>query len=212
LSETDADFTHSVELVHRAQDGNEEALNQLFDRYYERVRRIVRLRLGRKLRSALDSGDILQETFTQAVQAFDGFEMRDEASLIHWLSKLAERQIMAAADYHGAKKRDRSRELRLRAGASQDGTPASGVSFGLAADATAPLQKLTDNEQVEIVERCIRELPEDYRELIILRDYAGASWESVAEQTGRPSAAAARMMHARALIDLGKLVRDQGLA
>jgi RNA polymerase sigma-70 factor (ECF subfamily) len=210
-STPEADITRSIELVNRAQDGDDEALNQLFDRYYERVRRIVRLRLGRKLRSALDSGDILQETFTQAVQGFDGFEMRDEASLIHWLSKLAERQIIAAADYHGAKKRDKSREVRLRGPASQDGTPASGASFGLAADATAPLQKLTENEQVDIVERCIRDLPEDYRELIILRDYAGASWESVAEQTGRPSAAAARMMHARALIDLGKLVREQGL-
>ena len=37
----DPDLTRSVELVHRAQDGDEGALNQLFDRYYERVRRIV---------------------------------------------------------------------------------------------------------------------------------------------------------------------------
>ncbi len=211
-SQSNTDFTRSVELVRRAHGGDEAALNQLIERYYERVRRIVRLRLGRQLRSAMDSGDILQETFTQAVRAFDGFEMRDEASLIHWLSKLAERQIIAAADYHSAKKRDRAREVHPRATGSQEGTLGSGASFGLAADATAPLQKLSDNEQVEIVERCIRQLPEDYRELIILRDYAGASWESVAEQTGRPSAAAARMMHARALIDLGKLVRDQGLA
>jgi hypothetical protein len=33
----------------------------------------------------------------------------------------------------------------------------------------------------------------------------------VAEQTGRPSAAAARMMHARALVELGKFVRKHGL-
>jgi RNA polymerase sigma-70 factor (ECF subfamily) len=203
------DLTRSVELVNRAQGGDEAALNQLFDRYYERVRRIVRLRLGRKLRSALESGDILQETFAQAVQAFDGFEMRDEASLINWLSKLAERQIIAAADYHGAKKRDRAREVRPRS--SSGDSPGSGMSFAFAGDATAPIDRLSEDEQVEIVEGCIRELPEEYRELIILRDYAGASWESVAEQTGRPSAAAARMMHARALVELGKFVRQHGV-
>jgi RNA polymerase sigma-70 factor (ECF subfamily) len=209
-STSPSDFVHSVELVQLAQGGDDVALTQLIDRYYERVRRIVRLRLGRKLRGALDSGDILQETFTQAVQAFDGFEMRDEASLIHWLSKLAERQIIAAADYHGAKKRDKGREVRLQGGGSQN-TSSLGGEIGLASDVTAPLDKLSEHEQMEIVENCIRELPEEYRELIILRDYAGGSWEYIAEQVGRPSPSAARMMHARALIELGKLVKDQGL-
>ena len=52
---------------------------------------------------------------------------------------------------------------------------------------------------------------EQYRELILLRNYAGASWESVAEETNRPSAAAARMMHARAVVELGKLLREAGV-
>ena len=208
---TDDDYTQSVELVHRAQGGDAGALNELFDRYYERVRRIVRLRLGRKLRTALDSGDILQDTFAQAVTAFDNFEMRDEASLINWLSKLAERQIIAAADFHGAKKRDIARQAHLKTPASHSESKGSGISYAFAADATAPLDRLSEDEQVDIVESCIQELPEEYRELIILRDYTGASWEAVAEETGRPSAAAARMMHARALIELGKFVRRQGL-
>jgi DNA-directed RNA polymerase specialized sigma24 family protein len=63
-----------------------------------------------------------------------------------------------------------------------------------------------------VVERCIAALPEEYRELIILSDYTGASWEAVAETTGRPSAAAARMMHVRARIELGKLLREAGVS
>lgn len=206
---TEDDITRSVDLVRKAQGGNDSALNELFDRYYERVRRIVRLRLGRKLRSALESGDILQETFAHAVTSFEKFEMRDEASLINWLSKIAERQIIAAADYNSAKKRDRSREVR----ASSIATNVSGshVEFQFEADVTAQIDKLTDVEQVEIVESCIHELPEEYRELIILRDYTGASWDTVAKETGRPTGAAARMMHARALLELGKLVRRRGL-
>ena len=37
------DFTKTLDLVRRAQDGDGEALNRLFDRYQDRVRRIVRL-------------------------------------------------------------------------------------------------------------------------------------------------------------------------
>src|SRR5262249_1015540 len=107
------DITHSLDLVLRAQEGDREALNRLIERYYERVRRIGRLRLGSHLREMVDSGDILQETFITAVRLFDDFEMREEASLINWLARLAERQIIAAADFYGAKKRDHGRNVTI---------------------------------------------------------------------------------------------------
>jgi len=202
-----ADVTVSLELVRRAQDGEKDALNRLLERYYERVRRIVRVRLGRKLRECVDSGDILQETFIAAVNSFQRFEMRDEASLINWLSKLAQNQIIAAADFHGAKKRDHRRNVPLQPGS---GSSSGSASPQLAEDVQRPLDDLEEAEQSEIVEESIRQLPEEYRELIILRNYAGATWETVAAETGRPSAAAARMMHARAIIELGKLVKAGG--
>jgi RNA polymerase sigma-70 factor, ECF subfamily len=209
LQRMNGDVTRSLDLVRKAQHGDREALNRLFARYYERVRRIVRLRLGRRLRENVDSGDILQETFAAAVRAFEGFEVRDEASLIHWLSRLAERQIIAQADYFSARKRDQRRNVALE-GTAGDG---SSDSFRIehADDSTRPLDRLADAEESVLVESCIAELSEDYRELILLRNYAGASWEAVAEETGRPSAAAARMMHARAMVELGKLVRQAGI-
>lgn len=200
------DVTGSLDLVQQAQAGDREALNRLFARYYERVRRIVRLRLGRRLREMVESGDILQETFAQAVKAFGNFEVRDEASMIHWLSQLAERQIIAQADYHNARKRDHKKNRPLQPTGS-DGS----FEIVYPDDQTRPLQLLADVEQAHIVEDCIDQLSEDYRELIVLRNYAGASWESVAERTGRPSAAAARMMHARALVELGRLMRQAGI-
>lgn len=205
----DEDITHSLDLVLKAQEGDEQALNRLFERYYERVRRIVRLRLGSRLRESVDSGDILQETFIAAVRSFGNFEMREEASLINWLSRLAERQIIAAADYYGAKKRDQRRNVPL--GATGSATASVKLALSFPDETTQPLEKLATHEETGIVERCLDELPEEYRELILLRNYAGASWESVAEETGRPSAAAARMMHARAMIELGKLVRAAGV-
>ncbi len=201
-------LTRSLELVRSAQGGDHDALNRLFERYYERVRRVVRMRLGKHLRAALESGDILQETFAVAVKNLDTFEMRDEASLINWLSKLAERQIIAAADYHGAKKRDRRREVALTTPQSSEMSGEFRLEF--AADTPLPDQCAADGEESALMEACLHELEEEYRELVILRHYVGASWETVAELTHRPSPDAARMMHARAMIELGKLLKDRG--
>ena len=189
------------------------ALDRLFERYYERVRRIVRLRMGRELRRSVDSGDILQETFQVAVRSFDSFQVRDEASLINWLSKLAERQVLSAAAHHRARKRDKRREVLISDVGSRDASKAgSSMPMDLAASTTGPLEHLSAAEQTEIVEDCIRGLEEEQRELIILRDYAGASWDTVARETGRPSEAAARMAHSRAVIELAKRIRARGLA
>jgi len=212
-SSNDTDLTKSIELVQRAQGGDPVALDRLFERYYERVRRIVRLRMGRELRRSVDSGDILQETFQVAVRSFDSFQVRDEASLINWLSKLAERQVLSAAAHHRARKRDKRREVLISDVGSRDASKAgSSMPMDLAASTTGPLEHLSAAEQTEIVEDCIRGLEEEQRELIILRDYAGASWDTVARETGRPSEAAARMAHSRAVIELAKRIRARGLA
>lgn len=203
------DLTASVELVRRAQAGDEDARNTLFTRYYDRVRRIVRMRLGPGLRAHLDDGDILQETFAAAVAALDRFEMRDDASLINWLAKLAQHKIIAAADYHSAKKRDARMEVRLSSRGHFDDS--SAVSRDLASSISTPGDQAAGAETRRIVEECVAELPTEYRELILMRDYAGGSWERVATETGRPSAEAARMMHARALVELAKLVRARGV-
>lgn len=205
-----SDLTESIDLVREAQGGNADALNRLCARYYDRVRRIVRMRLGDGLKKHVDASDILQDTFVVAVQEFDDFEMRDEASLINWLARLAERQILAKADFFQAQKRDHRREVNFP---NLNGVADSGqISWQLAASADAPLDQLTKAEQENKVERCIAKLAPEYRELLILRNYIGASWESIAIQTGRPSGSAARMMHARALIELGRNLRSDGVS
>lgn len=203
-------ITRSLELVTRAQTGDREALERLITRYRERVLKVVRLRMGRRLRECVESQDILQETFLTAVQKLDSFEMREEASLINWLARLAENQIRAKADYHSAKKRDHDRALGLDP-ASSANSSSTGPRFQVSDEGTRPLDQLTRNEEKRILEACLEELDDEYRELILLREYMGASWEAVAEETGRPSAAAARMKHAQAKIELGKLLRAHGI-
>jgi len=202
---SDPEITRTIELVRQAQDGDEAALNRLIQRYYERVRRVVRLRMGAKLRLRVESGDIVQQAFAVAVRKFDRFEMRSEASLINWLSKLAERKITDEVDKLNADKRAIDKEVPLDSGTGDGGT--SDFDRQIADTATGPVGKLMRSEDQELLERCIRGLDEQYRRLIELRDYIGYSWAEIAELTGRPSEAAARMMHATATMELAKLVR-----
>jgi DNA-directed RNA polymerase specialized sigma24 family protein len=90
----------------------------------------------------------------------------------------------------------------------ESGTTGSGLDP--ACDGRQPEDQAVVEEQRRIVEECIADLPEDYRELIVLRDYVGASWETIAAETGRPSPDAARMKHATAMVELAKRVQRSG--
>ena len=192
----------TIDLVHKAHAGDREALDALVSRYYERVRRIVRLRLGAALRARMASDDILQEVFLEAVRSFDRFEMRDEASLINWLACMAEHRIRDAADYHGAAKRDAGREVPL---VVQEGSTL--LDRELSAGGLPPAEGASLAEQVARLEAAIDRLSPADRELILLHDYARMSWPVVAEQTGRASPDAARMAYAEAVRRLGKQLR-----
>jgi RNA polymerase sigma factor (sigma-70 family) len=186
----------SLELVARARDGDAEAREQLFRRYYPRVFRVVRARMGRELRALEQPEDLVQETFLAALGALVRYEAREDASLIDWFARLTEHQIHDALKHHRALKRDRAREVQEAAGAHEP-----------AARDTPPLERLSRAEEARLLDECIAELPHDEREVLVLRDHADASWELVARTLGRPSEAAARELHRRAQVRLMELFR-----
>lgn len=201
------ELSETVELVRQYQGGDDEALNQLFARYYDRVLRIVRIRMGRRLRSKMDSMDIVQNTFGAAMASIDDFEMREPGSLIQWLSKIAENQLRGAADYIGAHKRDSRLEIAL---AGIKSSMRSGeFQYEPEARVISPLEKLSRAELRDILDECVEELPEDYREVILLRNFAGCSWDVITEEMGRVTARATAMLHARARVALLKIARQR---
>lgn len=201
------DLTKTLALVQRAKAGDRDALDRLFGRYYERVRRSVRVRLGPELRQHLDSGDILQQAFCKGFEIFDSFEMRDEGSLLHWLAKIAERQIRDAADYFSSLKRVPPGYLQ----SLDDGAGSSGdlVPQPVGREPPPP-EKVRDREEIDVIEVCLDELPPHHREIIVLRDFEQLAWEDVARLSGRPSISAAREMHATALLELTRALARRG--
>ncbi len=198
----------TLDLVRLAQAGELEAADELFRRYEDRVQKIVRIRLGPRLRGALDSADIRQEAMLTAFQKLGGFEMHEESSLIRWLSRIVENKIHDKLKYHAAQKHDPGRQVSL---APSPGAPSGDLAACLAdGRLPTPSVEVGRSQTAEAVRGCIAALPERHREVILLRDYAGCSWEEVAAELGT-TPGGARMLHARALNRLGSKLRAEGI-
>ncbi len=203
----DPELMDSVHLVHNAQDGDLAAFNELAKRYYERVRKVVRLRMSPGLRKHYDSVDIVQDTFVRAIDNFDHFEVRSETSLINWLAKIAENLVKTRATKRSVQQ---ERAYESVASSMENGA----LRPQPADEMDPPVDLIAKQEFQHILEECIRELPEPQREVIIVRNFATGggprrypAWETVAREIGSPSGDAARMLHTRALEDLAKLLK-----
>jgi RNA polymerase sigma-70 factor (ECF subfamily) len=192
------DPTESMLLLDQAQGGDQDALSALLERYQERLRRIVSIRLSSDLRSCVESMDIVQDVFAAAAQHLDTLTADQPASIIQWLSRIAENTMTSTWRRQYAQKRDRHREVDL-----------TGAARTAAAAGEQPSELAARRELEDLVDEAMTELPPDDREVIMLRTYYGGSWDFVAKQLGRPGADAARQLHRRARIRLGRMLRKK---
>jgi len=92
LSMAQGDSTSA--LVKKAQEGDRQAFDEIVERYQGRLRRQVRARMSRELRSAVEEDDVLQEVFASAYQWIGTFKWRDEESFYRWLGSIGEHLIL----------------------------------------------------------------------------------------------------------------------
>jgi len=188
------ELSRSIELVHLIQGGERGACDELFERYRPRLLRIVRVRLGERLRRYLDEEDVVQEVLLVAARKIGEFEPRGHASILHWLVRIAENQIRQKKDHYERDKRHRDREVELAQTAG-----ALGHGDVLPARELSPSQKAIRAEFEELLDTYVEELdPPEYREVILLRDYYQEEWEDVRRTLGRPTVAAAQELYRRA--------------
>ena len=100
------------QLVTLAKDGDESALERLYHVYGERVRWMVRFRMGKELRSKLESMDLVQDVFVHALQGLGDFTYTNEGDFVRWLSKITQNTLGDNLDKLHAAKRDIRREVR----------------------------------------------------------------------------------------------------
>lgn len=177
----------TLELVRRMQAGEAQAWSDLYRVYRDELLFFVRARMGPGLRAALQSEDVLQSVALEAFRELPRFEPRGEGSLRRFLHVLVLHKLRDLADREGAQK---------RAGGT-------GLTDELAAGLVAPGDAALAyaDPAYERLERAIARLPDEMREVLVLRRIEGRSSQEVAELLGK-SDDAVRKLHSRALARL----------
>lgn len=189
------DPTQSMELVWQGQRGNAGAVNELFTRYIPRLRRILCIKITAAQRAAVDPEDVLQETLIVASRRLNELELRTPASILQWLSKIADYEIKNRLEYLHAEKRDPARELRMRS----DSDSEDQLGVVVPSEDPTPSQTFARSEMQQLVDLHLSQLePADYREVILLRDHYEADWETIRSTLGRPSIEAVQDLYKRA--------------
>ena len=193
-------FSHKTRhLVVLAKDGDKSALSQLYMVYAERVRRILRLRMGRELRPKLDSMDLVQDALLSALGGIGDFTYKNEGDFLRWLSRIAQNALRDNLDKLHAAKRDIRKEVRL-----DNYRPTTGVGFvgtPEAIAATTPSVIMSKKEDLDKLEKAIDELKPEYREVIILTKIEGLSYREIGNRLCK-SPDAVRMLVPSAMAEL----------
>ena len=183
-------------LLLEARGGSEQALNSLFEQCGERLLSLIRLRMGAKLRSRMESGDLLNATLLRAFRSFDSLEARNTPSLMAWLGRIAESEIRDQADRLNAQRRDAAMEVALDSGIAE-----------LAARVRSQTSRLVLSESRARLERGIGQLPDEYREIVLLRHFEELGFKEIGTRLGK-SPDACRMLLARAMTALTLKMRE----
>ena len=177
----------TIQLLGRARQGDDRALEDLVERFQERLLRIVRLHLGPRLRQHIESMDVVQAANAIVIQRLADVKTEEPRAVLAWMTKIVINQIRAAYDHHHAAKRDVDRLEAL--------APTQGVDAQ--SPLTAPPERAEKVELRQLLDSAVDTLQEDQRQVVLLRDYCGHDWDDIAAELGR-SLGAARQLHQRA--------------
>lgn len=191
-------------LLNQARCGDAPAQGDLLRRFEPWLRLLARVQVESRFAAKFDASDVVQQTLLEAVKAFPQFRGCTEAELTAWL-----RQILAHAlaheirRYHGTAKRDLTQEVSLDAQLAQS-SQRLGALF--AESGPSPSQQVVRRELDVVLAEVLSRLPDDYREVLILRHLEGLSHEDIAARLNR-SPGATRMLWTRALVALRQELR-----
>jgi RNA polymerase sigma-70 factor (ECF subfamily) len=177
-----------------ARAGSTQALGEVFEACRGYLLLVAREQLDPDLQAKGGASDLVQETFLEAQRDFLRFQGTSEAELLAWLRRLLLNNVANfARHFRATSKRSIARERPLDAG---DSGP--GLAERLASESVSPSGEAAANEQEGALRRALERLPEDYRQVILLRHEEGKSLEEIATLLGR-SYNAVRKLWARAL-------------
>jgi RNA polymerase sigma-70 factor (ECF subfamily) len=186
-------------------------LGQLLLLYRNYLKLLAATQLDRRLRAKLSASDVVQDAFCLAYRDFAQFRGETQAEFAAWL-----RQILTHCFSHlherylWAEKRNVRREISLATVGQVVEGSAARLESVLADPAASPSTEVRRRESARILADQLAELPDDYRQVIVLRHLEDLSFDEVASRLER-SSGATRMLWMRAIREFRRRLHARGL-
>jgi len=202
MSDSDPkDLAQTIVELNAAREGDEDAANRLWERYYEKLIPAVRIRLGQKLRGKVETMDIVQNVFLEAVQSAENREFKSEGHFRAWINKLVENRIRKSARFFGQQKRDTNKERQLMDESGNIAAPSKTV-------APRPVSIVEEFDQLERMDAALEHMPTDIREVITMRYFDELSYAEIGGLIDKSEEAARKTVN-RAVALLAKEMGDE---
>jgi RNA polymerase sigma-70 factor, ECF subfamily len=203
----DPNASDTVDLLQRARAGEAQALNDIFTRHRERLRRMVDLRLDHRIRGRIDASDVIQDAFMDVAQRLEEYLKDPRVPLFLWLRLIVGERLTILHRHHlGAKKRDAGLEVSLYRGALPAASSAA-LAAQLLGRHTSPTQAAVRAERLFRIQEALNSLEPLDREVLSLRHFEHLSRSETAQALGIEESAAAKR-YIRALKRLKDALAD----
>jgi len=165
--------TDDASLVAELKAGNEQAFSLLIAQYHQQIYSLI----SRSLQNPNDAADITQDVFIKVFRSISSFH--GDSSLRTWLYRIA---LHEASNQRRWWSRHKKQEITIDSSTTSD---EDGQSLCLAATLTcqrdSPFDHAAQSQLRERVEAALRELPEAFRTVVVLREIEGFAYEEIAE-------------------------------
>ncbi|MEQ8623815.1 MAG: sigma-70 family RNA polymerase sigma factor [Vicingaceae bacterium] len=180
-------------LIRQYLDGKESAFDILLNRYKGRVFSYILF----TIKDRTLANDIFQETFMKVIRTLKKGGYNEEGKFLPWVNRIAHNLII---DHFRRKQKH----------PTTNGGPDFDI-FDIISDGNATIEEETIKDQIlSDVKKLIHELPDDQKEVLMMRMYFDMSFKEISERTNVSiNTALGRMRYA--LINLRKMVDKQKL-
>ena len=179
------------ELVEAVRAGEASAFDVLVGRWEDRIRGAAYRFLG----SEDEARDVAQEAFLKAYRGLSGF--KQEARFSSWLYQIATNLC-----------RDRLRRRKTRPQVSLEALEETGPV--IVETRPGAHERLVERDRAEAVRRAIEALPEEQREVVILKEYQDLTFLEIAQALDLPVSTVKTRLY-RGLVQLRLRLETQGV-
>jgi RNA polymerase sigma-70 factor, ECF subfamily len=188
-SQSDQKPDTGPELALGGGSGDVQAMGRQFMEHWDRLHRLVRMRLDRRLHGRVNPSDVLQEAYLEVVRSIPGYLNNPKIPFFQWLRYITFVKLMALHRKHlGTRVRDAAREVRTGTGRPQ--TSSVELAACLLGRLTSPSQAAERAELQARVQDALNNLDPLDREVLTLRHFEQMTNTETARILGLSKAAA----------------------